>query len=125
MINMKMYEDYLCELAPGELPAGVTNGRLLTFGLLSGPMLIWRAKRLVDNVFSKEARQCSTIVSPKEKTICITRIKLSNLNLEMKQLKSSIYKCKDAKCKQQIAEKIRKKTEQYHDKTEQYNKLMG
>jgi len=117
---MKLYEKYLSEVS-----ADITMNQAVTGTGIGAAVLLWRINTLVKNVFSREARRCSTIIQPKEKNLCMIRAKLTNLNLELKQLKSSISKCKDVKCKQKISEKIKDKTEQYHSKTDQLNKLMG
>ncbi len=117
---MKIYEKYLSEVS-----ANITMGQATTGLGFSAAFLLFRINSLVKNIFSKEARKCSTIIDPKEKNLCMIRAKITNLNLEIKQLRLSISKCKDIKCKQQISEKIKKKTEQQHDKTEQLNKLIG
>jgi hypothetical protein len=124
---MKMYENYLCEMnqETGSHPA--TSGRqpmTLTGGLLSATFILYRLKQMHDTMFSRDARTCSTIISPKDKNACMLKIKLKGISLEIKALSNQIRNCKDIKCKQKIVEKINDLKENFHEKTEQYNKAM-
>ena len=112
---MKMYEDYLCEMG--------TGGALVQ--AFSAYVIFTRAKGLMNTLFSRAARQCSTIIDNKEKNTCILRAKIKSMEVELSEINRMRGKCADADCRKRVANRYLYLRNSIQDKKDQYNKLVG
>ena len=103
---MKIVDEYLHNLQEIE---PITTAALMAG--LSAANLIVGATKLYKQHFTKAARMCSDL-SPREKSMCMTRAKMLAKNVELQTLKGSMSKCTKAKdptkCKERISGKMQK-----------------
>jgi hypothetical protein len=118
---MKMYEDYLCEMELNQF--GGYSG--IAARGMSAYMIFQRAKGIMNSLFTKAGRQCSTIIDTREKNICMLRAKIKAMEVELVEISKSKRQCKDQECKTRIANRYLYLRNSVQAKKDQYNKLVG